>query len=155
MKAQHLGFTHYGIYTGFNSVIHNSKQGGQVEEIDFQKFADRRVVTASSIKSNDSYFSVFLARQYIGQKYNLFSENCEHFVRKVTGNKKESVQVQKNIIFCLGALAFLKSDNKTVKALGFTAIVATLLTDSETSPIENVLTTTSLVGGAMLLTDES
>lgn len=154
LKVQYLGFTHYGIYAGFNSMIHNSRKGGQVEEIDFQEFADGREVAISSIKSNDPYLSVFLARQYIGQKYNLLSENCEHFVRKITG-KKQSVQVQKYIIAGLGAWALLKSNNKAVKMLGATVIAAVLSTDSETSPMTNVLTATTLVGGAMLLTAES
>jgi hypothetical protein len=153
LKVQYLGFTHYGIYAGFNSMIHNSRKGGQVEEIDFQEFADGREVAISSIKSDDPYFSVFLARQYIGQKYNLLSENCEHFVRKISG-KKESVQVQKYVIACLGALALLKSNNKAIKILGATVMATALLTDSETSPMANVLTATGLIGAGYLLLDK-
>lgn len=145
LSVKYLGFTHYGICAGSNSMIHNSRKGGQVEEINFKKFADGREVTVSSIKSDDPYFSVFLARQYIGQKYNLFSENCEHFVRKISG-KKESFQVQKYVIVALGALAFFKSDNKTVKMLGVAIVATALLADSETNPVQNALTAISLVG---------
>lgn len=154
LKVQYFGFTHYGIYTEFGTVIHNSRKGGQVEEVNFYEFANGRDVEKSSITSHDPCLAVFRARQYLGQKYNVLRENCEHLVRKVTG-KKQSVQVQKYIIAGLGAWLLLKSDNKKVKMLGATAVATALLTDPETSPIENVLTTTGLVGGAMLLTDKS
>jgi hypothetical protein len=154
LKVQYLGFVHYGIYTEFGTVIHNSRKGGEVQEVEFYEFDNGREVQKSSITSKDPYLSVFIARQYLGQKYNLLRENCEHFVRKITG-KKQSVQVQKYIIATLGALALWKSNDKRVRMLGATALATAFFTDSETSPIENVLTTTGLVGGAMLLTDES
>lgn len=83
LSVKYLGFTHHGIYVGFNSMIHNSRKGGQV---------------------------------------------------------------QKYVIVALGALAFFKSDNKTVKMLGAAIVATALLADSGTSPVQNALTTISLVG---------
>ncbi|MFA0016621.1 lecithin retinol acyltransferase family protein [Vibrio lentus] len=85
LKIQYIGFKHYGIYIGNNTVIHNSKTFHRVEEIDLEAFADNRTVQKSSIKAENPALAVQAARKYLGIPYSLFSENYEHFVRTACG----------------------------------------------------------------------
>lgn len=137
LSVQYLGFKHYGIYAGDGSVVHNSKNFFKVEEISLEKFKDSKEVILSSIKALNPELAVQTAKKFQGIPYNLFSENCEHFVRVACGLEKESTQVQKYLITALGTGVLLKSDNVVIKAAGGVAAIVALLTPSEKSPVKN------------------
>ena len=118
LSIQYTGFKHYGIYAGNGLVIHNSKKFKKVDEISIDEFSDGKTVTFSSIKASSPSLAVQTARKYLGLPYNLFGENCEHFVRTSCGLVKESTQVQKYLISALGTGALLKSDSSIIKAAG-------------------------------------
>lgn len=151
LKIQYTGFKHYGIYVGNNTVIHNSKKFLRIEEIDLNSFADNRKIQLSSIEAENPKLAVQTARKYLGVPYNLFSENCEHFVRTACGLMKESTQVQKYLISAIGVGALLKSDNSVVQAAGGAAAVAAMLTPTEQSPVKNVAIAVCLAAGIAFL----
>ncbi|MCZ4308496.1 MULTISPECIES: lecithin retinol acyltransferase family protein [Vibrio] len=151
LKIQYTGFKHYGIYVGNDTVIHNSKTFHRVEEIELTSFADNKSIQISSIKPDNPTLAVQTARKYLGIPYNLFSENCEHFVRTSCGLEKESTQVQKYLISAIGVGALLKSDNSVVQAAGGAAALASMLTPTEQSPVKNVAIATCLAAGIAFL----
>ena len=151
LKIQYTGFKHYGIYVGNNMVIHNSKKIHSVEEIALEAFSDNRNVQLSSIKTENPELAIQTARKYLGLPYNLFAENCEHFVRTSCGLVKESTQVQKYLISAIGVGALLKSDNAVVQSAGGAAALAAMLTPTEQSPVKNVAIATCLAAGIAFL----
>ncbi|BCV42347.1 lecithin retinol acyltransferase family protein [Shewanella algae] len=151
LKIQYTGYKHYGIYIGNDKVIHNSKKFGRIEEITLHDFADNRKIQASSIQSDNPLIAIQTAKKYIGLPYNLFAENCEHFVRMTCGLVKESTQVQKYLISAIGVGALLKSENIVVQAAGSAAAVAALLTPTEESPVKNVAVASCLAAGIAFL----
>lgn len=78
--VQRLGFTHHGIYVGGEMVIHFSDDNVQSDSLDYFK----GVSTLSIIDTPISYsteIAVSRARSKLGESsYNVFSNNCEHFV---------------------------------------------------------------------------
>jgi len=151
LLVQYMGYKHYGIFVGGNTVIHNSKKFKRIEEISLSDFSDNKNISLSSISSRNPEIAVQTARKYLGVPYNLFSENCEHFVRTTCGLVKESTQLQKYLISALGAGALLKSDNTIVQAAGGAAAVAALLTPSEKSPVKNAAVLAALAAGVAFL----
>lgn len=151
LSVQYTGFKHYGIYVGENTIIHNSKKYKEVQEISLEEFSDGRSVKVSNIQAENKALAVQTAKKYVGLPYHLFSENCEHFVRTVSGLVKESVQVQKYLVLAICTGAFLKSDNSIVKTAGGAAAVATLLTPSEKSPVKNAAVLACLGAGLAFL----
>nr|VFK27393.1 MAG: Lecithin retinol acyltransferase [Candidatus Kentron sp. MB]VFK30287.1 MAG: Lecithin retinol acyltransferase [Candidatus Kentron sp. MB]VFK74290.1 MAG: Lecithin retinol acyltransferase [Candidatus Kentron sp. MB] len=154
ISVQYPSFTHYGIYTGDNQVIHNSKKLGRVWETTFDEFSDNHRVILSPIKPDDPRLAVERAKRYLGQPYRLFSNNCEHFVRTVSGLVKESPQIQKYSTLALGGSAFLMADNPMVKGAGAGAAIGALLSSSEKSPIGSSLLG-ALAGGFLGLVARS
>ena len=71
---------HFGIATGYGTVIHTSRRFGRVEETDFATFCDGRrahiIPYAAPVSGNEI---VARARSKRGQRYNVFFNNCEHF----------------------------------------------------------------------------
>ncbi|MGI1672028.1 MAG: lecithin retinol acyltransferase family protein [Neptuniibacter sp.] len=155
LSIQYTGFKHYGIYSGNGLVIHNSKKSKRVEEISIEEFSDSRSVQLSSIRSDNPNIAVQTAKKYLGLPYNLFSENCEHFVRTTCGLVKESTQVQKYMITALGTGALLKSDNAIVKAAAGGAAIGALLTPSEESPVKNAAVLACLAAGIAFLSSDN
>lgn len=136
LSIQYRGFKHYGIYAGDGVVIHNSKQFKRVEEISLDSFCDNRPIKLSKIRSSNPADAVATARKYLGLPYNLFADNCEHFVRTACGLVKESTQVKKYLVAAIGTGTWLRSNNPLLKAAGGAAVIATLLTPSEKSPLK-------------------
>lgn len=151
LKIQYTGFKHYGIYVGNDTVIHNSKQHREVQEVDLTTFADNHPIQLSSIKASNPLLAVQSAKKYLGLPYNLFSENCEHFVRTSCGLVKESTQVQKYLISAVGVGALLKSDNPVIQAAAGGAALGSLLTPSEQSPVKNAAIASCLLAGIAFL----
>ena len=91
---------HYGIISGFNEfgevlVISNSKALGCVAEEPLMKFSMGKQSVVEGYPSNCNPSDVIArARSQVGKKYDLFSDNCEHFVRWAHHLKPESPQLQ-------------------------------------------------------------
>lgn len=85
---------HYGITTGYGTVIHSSRRFGRVEETDFETFCHgRRAVVAPHSSPIDGSTLVARARSRKGQRYNVLNNNCEHFVTWVVEGKGRSAQL--------------------------------------------------------------
>lgn len=151
LKIQYATFVHYGIFVGDDSVIHNSKAAGRVEQVSIENFADGKPINVSSIKPENAALAVQNAKKYLGLPYSLLAENCEHFVRTVCGLMKESVQVQKYLISAVGIGALIKSDSAVLKFAGGAATLAALLTPSEKSPVKNAAIAGCLAAGVAYL----
>lgn len=85
---------HFGIATGYGTVIHTSARFGRVEETDMAEFAGGRMVT--QIHYNHSHSGAELvarARSKKGMRYNVLINNCEHFVNWVLTGKGRSKQL--------------------------------------------------------------
>lgn len=127
-------YDHYGIANGKGGVIHNSKRRGKVVEETIEEFSDGHVVKISDIKGSCLIETFERAKRYIGLKYELFVENCEHFVRMANGLIKESKQIQKYLLMTAGAGVALVSKNPVLKMAGAGALIGSLATSEEDSP---------------------
>jgi len=91
---------HYGIISGINEfgellVISNSKIKGCVAEELLTDFSmGKQTVVAGYPGNYCSSYVIERARSQLGKKYDLFSDNCEHFVRWVHHLRHESPQLQ-------------------------------------------------------------
>jgi hypothetical protein len=93
-----LFYKHYGIMVERGNVIHNSKLLQGVVLSTYELFADGKDVTLSKIPNENPSQTAENARSLLGQKYDLFAENCEHFVRACSGNYKFSFVLQKGLL---------------------------------------------------------
>jgi len=85
---------HYGICTGYGTVIHTSRRFGRVEESDFETFCHGRQAQVIPHRSPvDGSTLVARARSRKGQRYNVLVNNCEHFVTWVVEGKGRSAQL--------------------------------------------------------------
>jgi len=85
---------HFGIATGYGTVIHASRRFGRVEETDLAAFCDGRrpriIPYAMPVSGSEI---VARARSKRGQRYNVLLNNCEHFMTWVTEGKGRSAQL--------------------------------------------------------------
>lgn len=88
------GLKHFGICTGYGTVIHASRRFGRVEETDFAVFCDGRVPSVQPYRHTLSGAElVARARSKKGQRYNVLINNCEHFINWVLDGKGRSSQL--------------------------------------------------------------
>lgn len=88
------GIKHYGICTGYGTVIHTSRRFGRVEESDFDTFCHgRRAIIVPRQSAVNGSELVARARSRKGQRYRVLSHNCEHFVTWVIEGKGRSAQL--------------------------------------------------------------
>lgn len=88
-----LGITeHHGLYTGDGMVIHHAKSG-MIEEVMIEIFSDgNKVRVKRHVRAPQK--AIKEARLHLGEMhYQLFSDNCEHFVNKVADDRSTSNQV--------------------------------------------------------------
>ncbi|RKQ69335.1 lecithin:retinol acyltransferase [Litorimonas taeanensis] len=95
LQVRAYGFIrHYGIATGYGTVIHSSARFGRVEETDMQDFSNGNKVFPISGQANiDGAELVARARLRKGQRYNALFNNCQHFVTWVIEGKSRSEQL--------------------------------------------------------------
>ncbi len=105
----YLGIEHEGIYTDTGTVISASKRTGKVVEEDLQTFSGRRKIKNLGYPS-DLPVEIVLnhARKKIGKRYNVLSDNCQHFASDCHG-RKHSHQLRSLVISTISfaALAIL------------------------------------------------
>lgn len=92
-----LGYTHHGLYSGHGMVIHYLRDGIQYDKLNV--FADGgKVLKKSNVSSPTKYEPeeiIERAKSRISEDiYNLFGNNCEHFV--VWCRKGDSIDVLKD-----------------------------------------------------------
>ena len=88
------GLKHFGIATGYGTVIHSSRRFGGVKESDFAEFSNGRPVRVLTISCPVTGPElVARARAKIGQRYNVLTKNCEHFVTWVLEGRPRSRQL--------------------------------------------------------------
>lgn len=89
------GLRHYGLATGYGTVIHSSRRFGRVAETDYAAFADNRRVSVIPYTSRAISGSQIVARARgrLGQRYNVLSRNCEHFITWAIEGRARSRQL--------------------------------------------------------------
>lgn len=87
-------YTHHGVYAGDGWVVH--KDFGPVRLESLQTFGDGGKIKVCPPREGDFPASTVLARAVsrLGEdRYDLFSDNCEHFVRWCRNGKADSLQI--------------------------------------------------------------
>lgn len=101
----HVGILTKGSSFFNNTVISNSGKYGMVIEEPLENFANGNSIKVVGYPGKKSPNEVLTeARSLLGDKYNLFKNNCEHFVRKVHGVNVESPQLFLYGMSIIGAL---------------------------------------------------
>ncbi|WP_219012206.1 lecithin retinol acyltransferase family protein [Shewanella algae] len=100
-----LGITkHHGLYTGDGMVIHQAKSG-IIEEVPIEIFSDGNEVRVKR-RVPSPRKAIDEARRHLGEMhYQLFSDNCEHFVNKAADDRSTSNQVANTEHLALQAVA--------------------------------------------------
>ena len=96
-----FGIKHRGIITELGTVVAGSKRLGRVSEEDIHSFTGGRPIHSVSYPSNRPPSAVVQeARSRIGEQWELFSRNCQHFTKTCHGLNGPT-----QIEWVLGALA--------------------------------------------------
>ncbi|MGJ3258470.1 MAG: lecithin retinol acyltransferase family protein [Rhodospirillales bacterium] len=101
------GYHHYGIYMGNGHVAHNSKQTGMVCIEPLHSFLEGKPLRYQAPEQPvqaDLLFEKIIPK--LGEKYSLFSNNCEHFVSSTTNDQPSSSQVNAVAIGAILGLAY-------------------------------------------------
>lgn len=100
LKADYGMYQHHGIYCGDGTVIHFGRgifdrENAIVERVDLETFSNgRQIEVVDSPSSFDSRTVVERAFSRLGEKgYDLWDNNCEHFVRWCRSGENESQQI--------------------------------------------------------------
>ena len=83
-------------------VIHSSKEAGVVEE-KVVKYTPEEITLLVYECLYSRREIIERAREHIGESYNLFWSNCEHFATEVRTGEKQSLQVQTGVAIGVGA----------------------------------------------------
>jgi Lecithin retinol acyltransferase len=104
LTTRRLGYRHHGLYAGNGRVLHYRgmhrwlwHRRGPVEEISLDQFAHGHgfEVLAGAAERFDGATAVERARSRLGEDcWNLWSNNCEHFVTWCRDGKPRSAQVE-------------------------------------------------------------
>lgn len=85
---------HYGIATGYGTVIHASRRFGRVDETDMADFSQGNIISLVPYgRSVSGAEIVARARLKKGKRYNVLVNNCEHFITWVLEGKGRSPQL--------------------------------------------------------------
>ncbi len=85
---------HYGISTGYGTVIHASRRFGRVEETDMADFSQGNLISLIPYQHTLTGPEIVArARLKKGKRYNVLWGNCEHFITWVLEGKGRSPQL--------------------------------------------------------------
>jgi hypothetical protein len=109
------GYTHHGIYVGGGRVVQYGGlswglRRGAVEEVPLWQFAQGNTVWVRVTESSwfDQHEVVRRARLRLGEdRYNVLTNNCEHFCEWCVRGEHRSYQVDERIAGCRGILLIL------------------------------------------------
>lgn len=83
-----LGIEHYGIATGYGTVVSSSMRTGMVLEETLEVFSGGYSIISKGYPSDiNPYVVLDKARNSIGKKWHLFTDNCQHFANWCHENK--------------------------------------------------------------------
>ncbi len=143
-------YKHFGIATGDGNVIHNSKEEGVIKSPELEFSKGGKVEEYSKITSENPESACEKAEDSIGELYNLFSANCEHFVNYVHGRGKRSPQIERAVIAAGGGWAMVdESVPSEIKMIAGAATAGSLI-DSE-DPVGGAVKGALIGGGVILL----
>lgn len=92
--VEHVGIIASNPYRG-HTVISNSGKYGRVVEQTLSDFSQgKEIAVKGYIGELPSWQVIRNARSFLNEKYNLFSNNCEHLVTRAHGKVKESPQLK-------------------------------------------------------------
>lgn len=95
VAASRVVYQHLGIMTERGTVIANSGTHGRVVELPLKKFSLGLPVADKGYPGDRAPEEVIAeARSRIGERYNLFKNNCEHFATGVHGLEPHSPQIK-------------------------------------------------------------
>ena len=111
MVTPRRGYTHHGIYVGGGRVVQyrGLSRGlgrGPVEEVSLSQFAQGRPIwlRVEELRWSNGDEVVRRARSRLGEnRYNLLTNNCEHFCQWCVRGEHRSYQVDELIFRCLRA----------------------------------------------------
>ncbi|PSU34734.1 lecithin retinol acyltransferase family protein [Photobacterium lutimaris] len=144
-------YWHYGIADGYGYVIHNSKKWRRIERETEPEFSEGRRIEVSDIAGENPRQAVSYARSKLGRSYNLFSQNCEQFVREAHGLPIECTQFQRLVVAAAGGYMTLSAPSTLIKMAGMGLFLGAVLTSSEKQPYQNAVKGAKLAVGASLI----
>ncbi|MBY5946978.1 lecithin retinol acyltransferase family protein [Photobacterium rosenbergii] len=144
-------YWHYGIADGRGYVIHNSKKWRRVERESELEFSEGRRIEVSDISGPYPRAAVRYAKSKLGRTYNLFSQNCEQFVREAHGLQIECTQFQRLVVAAAGGYMTLSAPSTVIKMAGVGLLLGAVLTSSEKQPYQNAVKGAKLAVGASLI----
>lgn len=98
---------HIGLYLSDSMVAHNTPEKGE-HISSLAEFAGGEQVTVVAQLDNPPLASIRSVLEQVRtnpQKYDAVSNNCEHFVTRLLGNKSESRQLQGIVIGTIAAIS--------------------------------------------------
>lgn len=114
-SVKYTGVYHYGFVVSGKHLAYfdpSWKESKVIHKTNLGVHADTYLVSdweiVEKIRDNQIPFALFRTRLTLYDRYNLLSDNCEHFARFVTTGKKESSQVQSPVgLGILGVVTYL------------------------------------------------
>ncbi|MGF1717161.1 lecithin retinol acyltransferase family protein [Photobacterium chitinilyticum] len=150
LKIRCSTYWHYGISDGNGCVVHNSKKRRRVQLDTLDDFSEGREIVVSTISSADPEEAYHYASQQVGRTYNLFSQNCEQFVREAHGLPAECTQFQQCLVAFAGSYIVLNAEAPVLKVAGMGLLLGALFSPTEHRPYGRAVRGARLaVGGTM------
>ncbi|OZS43687.1 lecithin retinol acyltransferase family protein [Photobacterium sanguinicancri] len=150
LKIRCTSYWHYGMSDGRGGVIHNSKKRRQVQFDTIDEFAEGREVIVSSITSDNPKLAFLHAKKFVGTPYNIFTQNCEQFVRQAHGLPVECTQFQRLMVVAFGGYLVVGEKNRFIKIAGLGILAGSFLSPSEKSPYHRAMKGAVIAAGGAL-----
>ncbi|MGF1724951.1 lecithin retinol acyltransferase family protein [Photobacterium nomapromontoriensis] len=151
LKIRCSTYWHYGISDGQGYVVHNSKKWRKVARETEDEFAEGHVIVESSIRGEDPAIAVSFALRQLGRPYDLFSQNCEQFVREAHGLPVECTQFQRLVVVAAGGYISMSATTPLIKMAGLGLLIGAAISSSERSPYKSAVNGAKLAVGSTLL----
>ncbi|MGZ3237508.1 MAG: lecithin retinol acyltransferase family protein [Burkholderiaceae bacterium] len=120
--VQRLGYRHIGIYVGprfangtSGDVVENDRESGGVILSNLAEFSGGKDVSFETRVARNFYEQELIAKRalsLIGQQFDLFTFNCEHFANWAQTGKVESPQLQRLSVVALLLLGMFALSRK-------------------------------------------
>ncbi|OAN17780.1 hypothetical protein A3K86_02350 [Photobacterium jeanii] len=150
LKIRCSTYWHYGMSDGVGGVIHNSKKRRRVQFDTIEEFCEGRDIVVSTITSDDPQAAFNYAKNFIGMRYNIFSQNCEQFVRQAHGLPVECTQFQRLLVLMLGGYLLFGEQNRYIKVAGAGMLAGSLLAPAEKRPYRRAMKGAVIAAGGAL-----
>ena len=145
------GYRHVGIADGCGSVYENSHDRNGRGKVSLKEFAGKNkikdIINKGRMGNLPSSEIISRAKTLIkdDKKYQVLSNNCEHFIREICDVDIKSPQVQAKFLSATTVALYFHTNNLVVKCGLAGASIALALTKDEKYLVKNTLTL-SLIG---------